>query len=103
MSIVQRRKEIGIRMVMGAKIANILYLLSKNFRNLILIAMLMAYPVAYFAMSQWLQDFAYRVKLQWYWFIGVPFVVSMAIVVILISSLSIKIIKSNPIESIREE
>jgi putative ABC transport system permease protein len=63
----------------------------------------LAYPVAYFTMTKWLQDFAFRVKIQWYWFIGVPFVISMMIVAALIGFLSVKIVKSDPIESIKEE
>ena len=64
-AVVQRTKEIGIRKVHGATVASIINLLSKEFVKLVLVANLIAWPVAWFAMNKWLQNFAYRVEIGW--------------------------------------
>lgn len=64
----QRTKEIGIRKVLGASVAIIIGLLSKDFLKLILISMVIAFPLAWYAMSKWLQDFAYKIDFTWWIF-----------------------------------
>jgi putative ABC transport system permease protein len=66
----QRTKEIGIRKVMGASVGNIVTLLSKDFLKLVLIAIVIASPVAWYAAHQWLQDFAYKIDVHWWMFAG---------------------------------
>src|SRR4030095_14343996 len=65
----QRVKEIGIRKVLGADVANIVAMISKEFVKLVLIALLIAFPLAWWAMNKWLQDFAYRVNIGWWVFV----------------------------------
>ena len=65
----QRTKEIGIRKVLGANVATIVAMISKDFLGLVLIASVIAFPVAWWAMSKWLQDFAYRVNIGWWIFL----------------------------------
>jgi putative ABC transport system permease protein len=70
LSVQRRGKEIGIRKVLGAAVSNIVVLLSMDFLKLVLIAFLLAIPVGYYAMQQWLEGFAYRIHLEWWYFIG---------------------------------
>ena len=67
-NVLQRAKEIGIRKVLGASVQNILLLLSKDFLKLILVALVLAVPVGWFIMHEWLQDFAYRINIAWWVF-----------------------------------
>src|SRR4030095_15054008 len=67
-NVLQRTKEIGIRKVLGASVQNILLLLSTDFLKLIAIALLLAIPVCWYAMHTWLQDFAYRINIDWWVF-----------------------------------
>src|SRR5258705_12929082 len=64
----QRRKEIGIRKVLGATVFNIMGLLSKSFLALVLIATVIAFPIAWWAMNKWLEDFPYRINISWWVF-----------------------------------
>jgi putative ABC transport system permease protein len=68
-NVLQRTKEIGIRKVLGASVQQVLYILSKDFIKLLLIAMLLAIPIAWWIMHNWLQDFAYRINISWWIFI----------------------------------
>ena len=68
-AISQRIKEIGVRKVLGANVSGIVGLLSKDFLKLVGIAALMAFPVAWYAMNNWLKDFAYRINIQWWVFV----------------------------------
>ena len=98
----QRTKEIGIRKVLGATAANIAGMLSKDFLKLVFIASVIAFPVAWFAMNKWLQDFAYRITIGWQVFFIAAFV-ALIIAFITISYQSIKAAMTNPVKSLRTE
>ena len=98
----QKRKEIGIRKVLGASAAKIVYLLSKDLVKLVLIANILAWPVAYYFMTRWLQNFAYRTH------IGIGIFILSAFLTLLVSfgTLSFQSIKAalaNPVDSLRYE
>jgi putative ABC transport system permease protein len=101
-SISQRIKEIGVRIVLGAKVNSIVTLLSRDFLKLVLIAAVIAFPVAWYTMTHWLEDFAYRINIHWWVFVLSAF---MAIVVALgtVSFHAIKAAMSNPVNSLRSE
>ncbi len=98
----QRVKEIGIRKVLGAKVINIITMISKDFLMLVFIAAIIAFPIAWWAMNKWLQDFAYRVSISWWIFLLVTFIAVM-IALITISFQSIKAALANPVKSLRTE
>ena len=98
----QRVKEIGIRKVLGASISNIVLMLSKDFLKLVLIASVIAFPVAWFAMNKWLQDFAYRININWWVFI-LSALAAVTIAMVTISFQAIKAAIANPVESLRTE
>jgi putative ABC transport system permease protein len=98
----QRVKEIGIRKVLGASIGNIAGMLSKDFLKLIIIASVIAFPLAWWSMNKWLQDFAYRENISW-WVFVIAGVVALFIALITISFQSVKAAIANPVESLRTE
>jgi len=98
----QRTKEIGVRKVLGASVTNIVMLLSKDFIRLVIIAFVIASPVAYFIMHQWLQDFAYRINIEW-WVFAVAGLLSVTIALATISYQAIKAAIANPVKSLRTE
>jgi len=98
----QRVKEIGIRKVLGASTGSITAMLSKEFLQLILIAALISYPVTWFAMNKWLQDFAYRINIQW-WVFVLAGIIALLVAAITISFQSIKAALANPVKSLRSE
>jgi len=98
----QRRKEIGIRKVLGASVSGIVQLLSKEFLKLVGIAILIATPVAWWAMHKWLQAFAYRVPLQW-WMFALAGLAAVVIAMLTVSFQSIRAAIANPTKSIRTE
>ena len=97
-----RVKEIGIRKVLGASSGNITAMLSAEFMKLVLIAIVISFPITWFAMRKWLQDFAYRIDIQWWVFILAGFA-ALLIAIITISFQSIKAAIANPINSLRSE
>lgn len=97
-----RIKEIGVRRVLGASVQNITTLLSKDFLKLVVIALLIASPLAWWAMNAWLQEFEYRVSIEWWVFLTAG-VVSIAIALVTVGYQAIKAATSNPVKSLRTE
>jgi putative ABC transport system permease protein len=98
----QRTKEIGIRKVLGATVANIVSMLSKDFLKLVIIAAFIAFPVAWWAMYKWLQDFAYRIDMGWWIFLAAGSI-TIFIALATISYKAIRSALSNPVKSLRTE
>jgi len=99
---VQRIREVGIRKVLGASSASIVYLFSKEFIALISIAFVIATPIAWYFMHNWLQDYVYRISISW-WLFAIGGLVSITIALVTISSQAIKAAVANPIKSLRTE
>jgi putative ABC transport system permease protein len=102
LTISQKTKEIGIRKILGASIAGVFFLLSKEFIKWIIVANVIAWPAAYFFMNKWLQDFAYRIDISWWIFLlsgGIALVIALATV----SFQAIKAAVANPVEALRYE
>ena len=101
-SIQQRTKEIGIRKVLGASVPGIVMLLSKEFILLVILSLLVAFPLAWWVMNKWLQDFAYRTDVSW-WIFAIAGIVAILIAFITVSVRSITTALSNPVDSLRSE
>ncbi|HRH48729.1 MAG TPA: ABC transporter permease [Panacibacter sp.] len=98
----QRTKEIGIRKVLGASVTQVTNMLSKEFLKLVIIACVIAFPLSYWAMSKWLQDFAYRTDISW-WVFVIAAVISLLIALVTVSFQAIKAALANPVKSLRTE
>jgi putative ABC transport system permease protein len=98
----QRIKEIGIRKVLGASVTNIVSMLSKDFLKLVIISALLAFPVAWWAMNNWLQDFAYHIKISWWMFFAAG-CLAVLIALFTISFQAVKAAIANPVKSLRTE
>jgi putative ABC transport system permease protein len=98
----KRVKEIGIRKVLGASVPGIVGMLSKDFLKHVLIATIIAWPLAWFCINKWLQDFAYRVNISW-WVFAIAGIAAILIALITISFQAIRAATSNPVQSLRTE
>ena len=101
-NILQRTKEVGIRKVLGASVQNVVFILSKDFLLLVILSFVVAAPVSWFIMHQWLQDFAYRITISW-WVFGVAGALALLIALSTISYQAIKAAIANPVRSLRSE
>ncbi|MDB5279826.1 MAG: acidobacterial duplicated orphan ABC-type permease-like protein [Ferruginibacter sp.] len=98
----QKIKEIGVRKVLGASIQNIVAMLSKDFLKLVLVASIIALPVAWYAMHNWLNDFAYRIEIKW-WMLVLTSGIAVLIVLFTVGFQSVKAALMNPVKSLRSE
>jgi putative ABC transport system permease protein len=98
----QRIKEIGIRKVLGASVSNVVGLLSKDFLKLVLLAGIIAFPIAWFSMNKWLQDFAYRINIGW-WVFVLAGILALVIAFITVSFQAVKAANANPVKNLRTE
>ncbi|MES2647246.1 MAG: ABC transporter permease [Bacteroidota bacterium] len=101
-NVLQRTKEIGIRKVLGASVQNLLILLSKDFLKLVLISLVLAIPVGWFVMHQWLQDYAHRIEIGW-WVFAIAGIMALFIAIVTICIQVLKTIVINPVKSLRSE
>lgn len=101
-AIATRIKEIGIRKVLGASVLSIVVLLSKDFLKLILVATLVAAPIAWWGMSRWLEDFAYRIEIQWWMFV-IAGVAAVGVALLTISFQAVRAAVTNPVKSLKSE
>jgi len=98
----QRTKEIGVRKVMGASVSGVVFLLSKEFGKLIIISFIIAVPIAYYAMNNWLEDFAYRTEISLLTFIFAG-LIALSIALLTVSYHAVKVAVANPVDSLRYE
>ena len=98
----QRSKEIGIRKVLGASIPEIIFKLSREFAKWVLIGNIIAWPVAYYLMNKWLENYAYRININ-PWIFILSAIITIAVVLATISFHTIKAATINPIKSLRYE
>jgi putative ABC transport system permease protein len=99
---IQRTKEIGVRKVLGASVSNIVLLLSKDFVKLVVIAIFIAGPVAWYVLHNWLQSFAYRTDISW-WIFALAGLSAIIVALVTISFQAVKAAASNPVKSLRSE
>jgi len=102
LAMVKRTKEIGVRKVLGASVWNILVMLSSSYVKLIAFSCVFAFPLAYYLMYTWLQEFAYKITIQW-WMIILPGVIVLAATLLTIAGQSIRAAMANPARSLRDQ
>lgn len=99
---IQRTKEIGVRKALGASVSHIILLLTKSYFRLILIALLIAIPVANYVMGEWLEQFAYRISIHW-WLFLIPGTLVVFIALLAVSGQTLKSARTNPVKALRYE
>jgi putative ABC transport system permease protein len=97
-----KTKEIGIRKVLGASVASIVELLSKDFLKLVIIAIVIATPLAWWAIHKWLEGFAYRTDIPW-WIFAIAGLLALLIALVTVSFQAVKAAVANPVKSLRSE
>ncbi len=102
LSTTQRTKEIAIRKVLGASAGSVVGLISKDFVRLVLVSIIVAWPVAWYAMNKWLQNFAYRIEIGW-WVFVLAGGLALVIALLTVSTQAIRAALANPVESLRYE
>lgn len=102
LTVARRTKEIGIRKVLGATVPNIVNLLSKDFVRLVIIASVIAFPLGWWAMNNWLKDFAYRISIGW-WIYVLAGLVALLVALLTVSFQAVRAAISNPVKSLRTE
>jgi putative ABC transport system permease protein len=102
LAVLRRTKEIGIRKILGASVSSVVKLLSKDFLKLVFIASVIAFPLAWWFLDQWLKDFAYRVNISW-WVFVLAGLSAMVIALLTISFQAVKAAVANPVKSLRTE
>jgi putative ABC transport system permease protein len=98
----QRIREIGIRKVLGASVGSVVVLLTRDFMKLIIISLVIATPIAWWVMDNWLQDFAYRIDIGW-WVFAIAGSAALLIALLTVSFQAIKAALLNPVRSLRSE
>ncbi len=98
----QRTKEVGIRKVLGASVGSVVSLLSQDFVKLVLVALVIACPIAWWAMNNWLAGFAYRITMEW-WMFAVAGLAAVAIALLTVSFQAVRAAVVNPVDSLRDE
>jgi putative ABC transport system permease protein len=101
-NVIQRTKEIGIRKVLGASVQQLLFILSKDFLFLVFIALVVAVPLTWWTMSNWLQGFAFRTDIHWWVFI-VAGILAIFIALLTVSTRALKAARANPVKNLRTE
>jgi putative ABC transport system permease protein len=98
----RRRKEIGIRKVLGASVEGVVILLSKDFVRLVLVGLVIASPIAWYFMTQWLSTFSYRIDIRW-WMYAVAGMITVGLALVTVSLLAVKAALANPLKNLRSE
>jgi ABC-type antimicrobial peptide transport system permease subunit len=98
----QRSKEIGVRKVLGASVSGIVKLLSKDFLKLVGVSILIAIPIAWYFMRDWLQDYAYRIEINW-WVFVIAGIAAILIALVTVSFQALKAAIANPVDSLKTE
>lgn len=100
--VIQRTKEIGVRKVLGASVTSLVALLAKDFLKLVLVAFVIAVPLGWYLMNQWLQGFAYKTRVEW-WYFGLAGLAMLGVALVTVSFHSIKAALVNPVQSLKSE
>jgi putative ABC transport system permease protein len=102
LAVARRTKEIGVRKVLGASVPSIVNLLAKDFLKLVLVAIVIASPLAWWAMQRWLQAFAYKIDIHW-WVFALAGLLAVSVAFLTVSFQSVKAALMNPVKSLRSE